>query len=512
MKKFLVNIDTNDYGIGYFLNRLYDEKKAQNEEITEADLYPFIDQYCGFNITDLLICINCQYSIGKSEVATDIFKKCERTEENGVSVDYKKEWLGGCYYICKEFGLDPLAIWFKRSRDLGFFTWMSVRANDCHFPEKRASYMRSDMIYEAMEKGMTIGEKFDYFKNCMDFSYDKVREYLLSYIDEQLGRYDCDGIELDFMREIRCFDLAKTENPHLIMNDFMRKARKIIAKHEKNYGHKIKVAIRLNRDITESKAFGFDTVTYEKEGLVDAVIVSPRWSSNDSDMPIKHWKSTLQNTEIYAAVDTLSFANDPRCASTPEVIRGFVNRYLSDGADGMYYFNYYIHPFTRLPGEEIRNILCKEVFETCKDLKTVQKLPRRYLVTFQDTCPEGFTPYTPLPITLDGAPKTLQVNLGSLKGTKFVALFVGLKGLKPEEVKIKVNGKEVSSFERKDPKPSNLWYIPKKMSFTCNCGYVPEGSLTYACDIELNKAGAYNLSFLAESGEITYLEFATQPK
>ena len=178
----------------------------------------------------------------------------------------------------------------------------------------------------------------------------------------------------------------------------------------------------------------------------------------------------------------------------------------------MYYFNYYMHPYTRLQNEEVRNALCKEVFSTCKDLKTVQKLPRRFLVTFQDTCPEGFTPYTPLPITLDGALKTLQVNLGSLKGTKSVTLFVGLKGLKPEEVKIKVNGKEVSSFERKDPKPSNLWYIPQKMNFTCNCGYVPEGSLTYAFKVPVNKQGVYSLEFLGNSGEVTYLEFSSQAK
>ena len=297
MKKFLVNIDTNDYGIGFFLNRVYEEKLAQGETLTEADLYSFIDQYCGFNITDLLICINCQYSIGESKVTTDGFTKYERTEEIGKPVDYK-EWFNGLYHIFKDFGIDPLAVWFKRSRDLGFFTWMSVRMNDCHHPEREVSPLRTDLIYEAIKNGMTIGEKYGYFKNCLDFSYDIVREKLLSYIDEQLDRYDCDGIEFDFMREILCFNLQKTENPHLIMNDFMRKVRAIVKKYEEKYSHKIKVAVRLNRDLEESKAFGFDTVTYQKENLIDAVIVSPRWSSNDSDMPIKHWKQTLQNTEI----------------------------------------------------------------------------------------------------------------------------------------------------------------------------------------------------------------------
>ncbi len=509
MKKFLVNVDTNDYGIGFFLNRVYKEKLAQGETITEADLYPFIDQYCGFGITDLLVCINCQYSIGESNVFTDGFTKYERTEELGKPVDYK-EWFDGLYHVYKDFGLDPLAVWFKRSRDLGFFTWMSVRMNDCHHPEREVSYMRTDFIYDAIKNGMTLGEKYDYFKNCLDFSYEKVRETTLNYLDEQLGRYDVDGIEFDFMREILCFNLEKTENPHLIMNDFLRKARAIVEKYEEKYGHKIKVAIRLNRDMTENKAFGFDVKTYEKEKLVHAVVVSPRWQSNDSDMPIKAWKSTLKDTEIYAAVDTLSCANDPRCASTPEVIRGFVNRYLSDGADGMYYFNYYTHPFTRIPGEEVRNVLCHEVFNTCKDLKTVQKLSRRYLVTFQDTCPEGYTPYQPLPVKLDGKTKTLNLNLGSLKGTKSVSLFVGLKGLKPEGVKIKANSKEINGLVRKDPKPSNLWYVPEKMNFTCNCGYVPEGSLTYVCHLPLNKKGAYNLEFSGETGEVTYLEFYTE--
>ena len=88
---------------------------------------------------------------------------------------------------------------------------------------------------------------------------------------------------------------------------------------------------------------------------------------------------------------------------------------------------------------------------------------------------------------------------------------MGLRDLKPEALKILANGKPLA-LKRQNPAPADLFTTIPDMVITCGCGYVPEGSLTYACDIELNKAGTYSLSFLAESGEITYIEFATQPK
>ena len=104
MFRFFANIDTNDYG-DRFLAELTDQK----EDIRQEDLYPFVDQYAGKAVTDLLICISCQYSIPESKVLNDSVYKYEQKMENGIAVDYTKHFRG-IYKMYKRYGIDASAI------------------------------------------------------------------------------------------------------------------------------------------------------------------------------------------------------------------------------------------------------------------------------------------------------------------------------------------------------------------------------------------------------------------
>jgi len=108
---------------------------------------------------------------------------------------------------------------------------------------------------------------------------------MLAYAEEQLPCYDVHGLELDWMREITCFkEQGRPENVEII-NDFMREVNRLRKAAEVKWGHEIQIMCRLPRDYTQSVTYGFDAAAWAKEGLVDAVVVTPRWESNDSAMP-----------------------------------------------------------------------------------------------------------------------------------------------------------------------------------------------------------------------------------
>ncbi|MCR5263560.1 MAG: hypothetical protein K6D94_06780, partial [Clostridiales bacterium] len=388
----------------------------------ESVLYPFVDIYAGTQITDVLFCNFCQYSASDSRIWSDYADKYEQTTENGVAVDYK-DLYEGLYTFNKKFGIDPYAVWLKRCREKGLNGWISIRMNDCHCPDDEASFLRSDFFYESREKGWNVGEKYGYYRWCFDYAVDEVRRRMLGYIEEQLDRYDPDGIELDFQREMVCFDYLENKDCAKIMTDFMRRARKLVKQAEIKRGHKIRLGIRLQRDIKQCLTYGFDAKTFISEKLVDLIVVTPRWETCDSDMPIEDWKKLAEGSgvEIAAGLEILVRRPSDEGHVSAAVRRGYAASYLSRGADSIYLFNYFMNPYDSLWADEINR--------TAGDLATACSLPRRFVVTWQDIAPIGQERWEPLPIRIDsGSPAVIQLKLGPVPDGKKASLIIGIGG------------------------------------------------------------------------------------
>ena len=499
MPGLFVNIDTDDCG-GRFLNRLTDE----NEKPDESDLYPFIDQYAGSGVTDVLLCLGGQYSFPESCVLSDSIFKYEQKIENGLPVDYREKFRGA-YRMYKVHGIDPIKVWTGRCRSVGLRPWISFRMNDRHCSRDDTSDQRPTLFYTAKENGWMLGEKYGAYRTCMNFAVPEIRRIWLEFIEEQLSKYDVCGVELDFQREIHCLRYLDDPECHTVMTEFIRAVRRVIDKYSEQKGYKIKLGCRLMRDIGQNLAFGFDAVTWDKEGLVDLIVVTPRWECCDSDMPIKEWKDLLSNTEIYAGLETLIRFDGGLYHATAEVLRGYTNRYLSDRADGMYLFNYYPVPGDRSEYGREQLERCTEVFRTCGDRRTATDSPMRYIVTRQDIAPKGYAAYEPLPIILNGEEKRLDVRVGHLHTRHKVSLTVGFDGINPDNASIHANGKLL-----KDP----IRYMPRPEAFCGNegCGYVPKGSRTFRFSVDTCEDGNYELVFIGNKGSITYLEFEIDPK
>ncbi|MBQ7638823.1 MAG: hypothetical protein IJS90_07980 [Clostridia bacterium] len=418
---------------------------AESGRFDEESLNEYVMNYADSGVTDLLFNIFGQSSDVPTNVLTfrgDLYGK---KTQNGNPVDYSSYYGLNAFY--NEQDIDIFAVWIEKCREVGIKPWISIRMNDCHDPDETTSQLRGELFYTARENGWMIGEEYGYFRNCFNYAVPEIRELMLDYTKEQLMKYDVYGLELDFMREIYCFDYINADNGEIvgIMNDYMRQSAEIVKEAEKKWGHDIELSVRMPRDLDQCKAFGFDVLAWINEKLIDSVTVTPRFSSNDSAMPIADWKERCGETEIYAGIETLVNTQSKGCCASAEVVRGYGAQYLTAGADGLYLFNYMTSP----PGVGARE---REVYDTCGSLEEILKHSRRHIVTYQDTTPEGYEPYDPLPLKIAaGKTASLEIETGFIPESAKVSFYIGFnKEINPSDISLTVNGKSCSGAEKSE--------------------------------------------------------------
>lgn len=470
-RRFIANLDDNHWN--NWLNEL-----CRNGEVTKEKLNEYVEWYAGTDITDLMFNIYCQ----TSDTPSDVFSFCGdlylRTEQDGKPIDYS---FHQCFHdIYYKYDIDLFELWFDKCREEGMNPWISVRMNDCHEPDAEVSFLRGDLFYTARDNGWMIGDEYGYFHTCLNYAVPEVRQLMLDYIEEQLLRYDVYGLELDWMREIYCFDYLHADNGEIvgIMNGFMRDVNKIVAAAEGKWGHDIQISARLPRDIEQAKVFGFDAKAWAQEKLVDSITVTPRWATCDSAMPINNWKTELPGIEIYAGIETLVNQQNDFSGATPEIVNGYMAQYLTAGADGIYLFNY-----MKTAPESKRSDV---VFNSFGSVNEVINSSRRHVVTYQDMAPEGYEPYHPLGKNLFcRRTYPLPVETGVIPEGSKVKLILGFdKEIDPDKITVTCGGEAcafVGETEVAGGEESNLGGgLP----------YMPDGTKVYEFSATVNDFAA----------------------
>ena len=500
----ILNIDINTVTTP-FMN-----EAAEKEAFTEQTLYPFVDQYADTHIRALAFNVFCQYSATPSRIWTDSMALYNRRVENGVNVRYDLYEYKGIYQWYTH-GIDPYDVWFRRCRQQNMEAWLSVRMNDCHGPDELSYFLRSDFFYEAREKGWMIGDAYGYYRYCLDYAVPEVRRRMLVYIEEQLDRYDVDGLELDFMREIKCFDYLNCPDAVDIMNDFMRDVHKITLTAAQKWGHPIKRSVRLPREIDQCLIYGFDPQSWVREGLVEHITVTPRWMSCDNDMPIAQWKKTMPQAEISAGIETLCLGNDDGLTNADaDVVNGLSAAYISQGADSVYLYNFFMNPYRDSNPYDTNvvefNRRTDNVIRRCGDGETVFSTPRRYIVMFQDIAPVGCERYKPLPLPLDaGQRREISLPIGYVPESSRATLILGFSVGTPEDCRILCNGQVCDD-----------WEICTVTALTSACdptdaGYACSHVKLFACSIPAESRERYCI-ILEPAGEavLDYVEVKIQ--
>ena len=391
--KIMFNEDPNHH-----IGEMREARKYMGEDfrITEDMERDFVYQYKGTQLSDYLINVNFMCSAYPSKTRDSYAYRRGKKVQNGVEIDYGDD--NEYYNIFIRDGIDLFAVWIKYFREIGVRPWLSFRMNDCHDSFAKNSFMNSDFFYEHPEYRRVRHHVPDsYFARCFDYALKEVQEDMLAYMDESLARYDVDGVELDFMREMFCFAPGREYEGIEVMNTYMRTIKKLLQNWEQRRGHKILVNVKLFTLPHQVYYSGFDVFTWAKEGLIDTLAVGPRWETVDNDIPIEVWKKMMEpyGVQVGGALDLIL-----RChphgefyyLNTHETALGSCAQNLSAGADFTYLFNY-MRPnaidyskqlnYPIYQEENYQKLMCNG-----GELQTAVHSPRRHVVTFHDIEPQ----------------------------------------------------------------------------------------------------------------------------
>ena len=291
-------------------------------------------------------------------------------------------------------GIDYPARVIQRCRHHGISPWITLRMNDCHYNDIPTHPFHGSFWKDNPQ--LTRQGCSGYFASCLDYANQEVRDYYMALVAETLDRYDIDGLELDFMREPFLFSAGKEAEGTPILTAWMREVRKKVGEAAARRGHPIRLGVRVPSRPEAALGLGLDAIGWAKEGLIDLLVVTPRWAALEFDMPIKQWRDLLGDSKVTLAggLEVLyrPYPHGPASLVTPAMATGAAVSVLSQGADAVYLFNFFQdrHPAWPLP-------VYQRTLKSMASLDTLLNKPRCIGVTFRDIVGPGERYQPPLP-------------------------------------------------------------------------------------------------------------------
>ena len=272
-----------------------------------------------------------------------------------------------------------------------------------------------------------------------DYAQPRVRQHYLALIQELLDRYDCDGIELDWMRFPWHFRPGKEDDGRRHLNDFMQEVRRLADEATSRRGHPVRIAARIPAVPEFAFGLGMDGATWAREGWIDMLIVSPEWRPSDTDIPIERWRELLgpanKRILLIAATDLWlqGMPGGKVMSDDLRTQRAFTAAMLCRGADGIYLFNHFNwNDFRRSERTADGRLVVRD--ETLALLRTAGRLeaalrgPRRHVVTFHHPAAPNRPNPKPLPAVVGrDRDATFSIYTGPRPSTGRVTLRVGLQ-------------------------------------------------------------------------------------
>jgi len=239
-----------------------------------------------------------------------------------------------------------------RGHELGMQVYVSMRMNDNHFYGTRPEAFRK------LNKGTRLRQDHpewlldvdDVAENrgigSWNMAHYGVREHKLAYIREACRQADWDGVELDWQRHP--FHLPQNDGYRLryVLTDLQRAVREIADEIAAERGRPFHVAARVATTLESCRRIGYDIPRWCSEGLCD-IIIGAGGSATDPGFEVPEFKRHTDGTGIrlYGGFDSTYRQEAARLVSGSEWLeaffRGAAARYLDQGADGVYAFNWF---------------------------------------------------------------------------------------------------------------------------------------------------------------------------
>ena len=177
-----------------------------------------------------------------------------------------------------------------------------------------------------------------------NYAVAEVRQRWLGLIRDTIERYDVDGVELDFCRELPLFKRGEGIENIQVMTEFMRQVRQLVNEHNAAHGKDVKLILRVPPKVKLTLAEGVDTLAWAREGLCDLMIVgSISLTTSETDIAEVVEAARENNMLVYIGLEGAAHLSSPMEgyeASAPPVLRAVADNAYRQGATGAYIFNY----------------------------------------------------------------------------------------------------------------------------------------------------------------------------
>ena len=249
------------------------------------------------------------------------------------------------------------------------------------------------------------------------------------------------------MREPYCSARARKPRDAPILTGWLREIRGLVAGAAAKRGHPIRLGVRVPSRPETAFGMGLDAIAWAKEGLIDQLVVTPRWATLEYDMPLPQWRQLLAGSKV--TLGRRSGDHLPpgrRAADRRDARAGHGGRPVGALRRGGCRLPLQLFPGCP-PGR------CPFIKETLRAMASLDSLigrPRAVAITFRDVTAPG-EDYRPL-VPATGKELVFPMKLGPLpKARRQCQLLIGLA---PSSATLaaSVNGKpcEVCSDTMKD--------------------------------------------------------------
>lgn len=394
--------------------------------LTLADLDSCVDMVANSQVTTYMMCSGSDFFYVRSQYGHVMGDDLNGTLDCGCDTAQYRSFHQ--YYLnhlnLEREGTDLIRHTLTRAKEKGMEAFITYRMNDLHFNDTttHCPIWYTEFWIQHPEYWLNDTTQGYNSGGAFDFAIQEVRDRKLAIISEQLENYAdiIDGYDLDFMRFIVYFQSGTGPQNAPLMTQLVKDIRKKVDEVSAKQGRKILLSARVAPTVEQNLMKGLDIREWLRLGLLDFISTGVHWRG-DPAMPVAQFKEELGdalNIPFYSSIDDGGYR--PREFWSHGMHRGMCSHILSQGADGIYLFNYYFGTLNSEyngklhleKGGQVCRVMMPELLQELGSLETLRKRNKIYALSdrvIQYNIPNN----TPLPLTV------------SAEAAKEAALYIG---------------------------------------------------------------------------------------
>ena len=437
--------------------------------LTLADLDSCVDMVANSQVTTYMMCSGSDFFYVRSKYGHVMGDDLDGTLDCGCDTaqynSFRKYYRN--HLNLEKEGTDLVAYTLKRAKEKGMEAFITYRMNDLHFNDttthcpiwytdfwiQHPEYWQNDTT-----QGYNSGGAFD-------FAIKEVRDRKLAIISEQLENYAdiIDGYDLDFMRFIVYFKSGTGPQNAPLMTQLVKDIRQKVDEISAKQGRKILLSARVAPTVEQNMMKGLDIREWLRLGLLDFISTGVHWRG-DPAMPVAKFREEMGkdlNIPFYSSIDDGGYR--PREFWSHGMHRGMCSHILSQGADGIYLFNYYFGTLNTEhdgklyleDGGQVCRVMMPELLQELGSLETLKGRNKIYALS-DGVVQYNIKPDSPLPLKIGkGEEKEVNLYIGdSVEEGYPEEAILFIRTSRPASCRLTVNGKAV---EKEMPAYTHLY-------------------------------------------------------